>query len=86
MVLLQLPALFAFGPNQKLLGGKHMHGALLRVPDAAGKMNISVKTLWGWISQGRIGVVRLTGRAVRIPEAEIERIISEGYSPARRTA
>lgn len=63
-----------------------MKGKLHRVPEAAGEMNISVKTLWNWIAQGRIAVVRIGGRAVRIPQQEIDRLIEEGYSPARRTA
>jgi excisionase family DNA binding protein len=59
-------------------------GKLHRVPEAAGEMNISVKTLWNWIAQGRIAVVRLGGHAVRVPQKEIERLIEERYSPARQ--
>jgi excisionase family DNA binding protein len=59
---------------------------LHRVPEAAGEMNISAKTLWNWISQGKIAVVRLGGRAVRISQEEIDRLIEEGTQPARRHA
>ena len=56
---------------------------LLKVPEAAGILALSEKTLWAWILARSITVVRL-GRAVRIPMSEIERLIEEGTTPARR--
>lgn len=56
---------------------------LKRVQQAAERWNVSVKTAWNWIAEGRVSVVRL-GRSVRIPAEEIERLITEGYQPARR--
>lgn len=56
---------------------------LLKVPEAAELLALSQKTLWQWIGERRIGVVRL-GRAVRVPLAEIERLMEEGATPARR--
>jgi excisionase family DNA binding protein len=56
---------------------------LLRVPEAAEILALSQKTVWQWIGERRIGVVRL-GRAVRIPQSEIERLMEEGTTPARR--
>lgn len=56
---------------------------LLKVPEAAEMLALSQKTVWQWIGERRIGVVRL-GRAVRIPIAEIERLMEEGSTPARR--
>lgn len=56
---------------------------LVRVPEAAELLALSPKTLWQWIGERRIGVVRL-GRAVRIPVSEIERLMEEGTTPARR--
>lgn len=53
---------------------------LNRVPEGAEKLGISQKTLWQWIGARKIGVHRV-GRAVRIPESEIQRILSEGYCP-----
>lgn len=58
---------------------------LYRVPEAAEKWNVSPKTVWNWIAQGMIGVIRL-GRAVRISQQEIDRLIEEGSCPARRAA
>jgi excisionase family DNA binding protein len=56
---------------------------LLKVPEAAGMLALSQKTIWQWIGNRRIGVVRL-GRAVRVPLSEIERLLEEGETPARR--
>lgn len=44
---------------------------------------LSQKTVWQWIGERRIGVVRL-GRAVRVPLTEIERLMEEGSTPAQR--
>lgn len=56
---------------------------LLKVPEAAGMLALSPKTVWQWIGERRIEVVRL-GRAVRVPLSEIERLVEEGTTPARR--
>lgn len=56
---------------------------LLKVPEAAAMLALSQKTVWQWIGARRIGVVRL-GRAVRVPITEIERLMEEGSTPARR--
>jgi excisionase family DNA binding protein len=56
---------------------------LLKVPEAAAMLALSQKTVWQWIGERRIGVVRL-GRAVRVPMAEIDRLMEEGSTPARR--
>lgn len=58
---------------------------LLTVPTAAARLSLAEKTLWSWIAARRITVVRL-GRAVRIPGAEIQRIVLEGTTSARRSA
>jgi excisionase family DNA binding protein len=56
---------------------------LHRVPEAALEFNVAPKTVWNWVGQGRIATVRI-GRSVRIPHAEILRLIEEGTTPARR--
>jgi len=55
---------------------------LLKVPEAAEMLALSEKTVWQWIGARRIGVVRL-GRAVRIKQAEVDRLMDEGTTPAR---
>jgi excisionase family DNA binding protein len=44
---------------------------------------LSQKTIWQWIGARRIGVVGL-GRAVRVPQSEIDRLVEEGTTPAKR--
>lgn len=56
---------------------------LLKVPEAAEMLALSQKTVWQWIGERRIGVIRL-GRAVRIPQSEIDRLMREGTTPALR--
>jgi excisionase family DNA binding protein len=54
---------------------------LLKVPEAAAMLALSQKTVWQWIGERRIEVVRL-GRAVRVPVSEIERLVEQGTTPA----
>lgn len=56
---------------------------LLKVPEVAELLALSEKTVWAWIGGRRIGVIRL-GRAVRVPVSEIDRLVEEGTTPARR--
>lgn len=51
------------------------------VPEAARALGISVHTIRAWIAQRRIGYLKL-GRAARIPQAEINRILRESAVPA----
>ena len=55
----------------------------ISVTQAASDLGLSVHTMRAWISQRRIGYVRL-GRAVRIPESEVLRLLEEGFVPAKR--
>lgn len=55
---------------------------LYRLEAAARRWNISVKTARAWVSQGRVAHVRV-GRGIRVPLSEINRVIEEGYRPAR---
>lgn len=55
---------------------------LLSVVEAAEALHLSPWTIRMWLVRGKIGSVKL-GRAVRIPQAEILRLVSEGSRPAR---
>ena len=55
---------------------------LLNVEQAADALAIREKTVRAWIAQRRLGYVRVAGRAIRIPQAEIDRLLSEGSVPA----
>ncbi|MEO2158038.1 MAG: excisionase family DNA-binding protein [bacterium] len=58
------------------------YGRLLTVEAAAEKLSIRVSNVRRMIADHRIGAVRPTVRNVRIPESEVDRILSEGYTPA----
>jgi excisionase family DNA binding protein len=58
---------------------------LCTIRETAEQLHISVKTAWSWRSQGKFGVVCL-GRSVRVPQEEIDKLIEEGFTPARRAA
>jgi excisionase family DNA binding protein len=52
------------------------------LPEAAEQLGLSVKCLRGWIYRREIPYFKL-GRAVRISNETIERIITAGAVPAR---
>jgi excisionase family DNA binding protein len=56
----------------------------LRIEDAALALALAEKTLRDWIAQRRLAVIRL-GRAIRIPQSEVDRLLEEGTVPAKRT-
>jgi excisionase family DNA binding protein len=53
------------------------------VQEAAEELGLSVHTIRAWIASRRLGHLRL-GRAIRIPAAEIRRVIEESTVPAVR--
>lgn len=48
---------------------------LLRVSEAAGRLGVSSRTIQNWVTAGRIRVVHLSARAVRITEEELAAFI-----------
>ena len=58
---------------------------LYTVKEAAEAWGLSVACVRAWIANRRITFVRL-GRAIRIPAAEIQRVVEAGTVPARRAA
>jgi excisionase family DNA binding protein len=59
-----------------------MMESLVTIKTAADRLALSVPTLRAWIARRRIAAVRL-GRAVRISERELARLIEAGYVPPR---
>jgi excisionase family DNA binding protein len=53
------------------------------VQEAADELGLSAHTIRAWIASRRLGYLRL-GRAIRIPAAEIRRVIEESTVPAVR--
>lgn len=58
-------------------------GELLRVSEFAENGNIRESTVRAWLLRGKISFVRLGGRAIRIPKAELDRLVEEGTVQAR---
>lgn len=56
---------------------------LLRLEEAAERLGLKLSTLRFWVWQRKIEVVRV-GRAVRVREDAIERLILNGTVPAKR--
>jgi excisionase family DNA binding protein len=53
----------------------------LNVKQAAEVLNLSQATIRAWLARRKLGHIRL-GRAIRIPQIEIQRILSQGMIPA----
>ena len=52
---------------------------LLRVPEAAALLGVKPSTLYRWLEERRIEVVRL-GRSVRLHPEVVERLMLEGLA------
>jgi excisionase family DNA binding protein len=57
---------------------------LWRIPEAADRLAIKSATLRRWLLLRKIAHVKLGARAVRIPQGEIDRLLADGYVPARK--
>jgi excisionase family DNA binding protein len=59
-----------------------MPAKLLTVKQSAEQLGLSPRTVWAWIYERKIEIVRL-GRAVRIQQSAIDGLIDSGTIPAR---
>lgn len=50
---------------------------LLTIKEACGRLRVGDDTLLKWRRQGRIKTVKMSGKFVRIPLSEVERIIAQ---------
>jgi excisionase family DNA binding protein len=57
---------------------------LLRIPEAAERLNVSRASIYRWVVEGRLPAVQLGGRGapLRIPSVELERWLTEQKSTA----
>ena len=55
---------------------------LLRIDEFADALKITPACVRRWIAERKVGVVHV-GRLVRIPETEVERLITAGSRPAK---
>lgn len=56
---------------------------LLSVPEFAAALRVTVAAVRRWLLERKIASIRVGGRLVRIPASELDRIIEEGYRPAK---
>jgi excisionase family DNA binding protein len=56
---------------------------LLKVNEAAARLNVSLSTLWRWIRLGDITVFQ-HGATVRIPEESLQEFTRRGYAVSER--
>lgn len=59
-----------------------MPAKLLTVQESADQLGLSARTIWGWIYERKVEVVRL-GRAVRIKQSSLDELIEQGTTPAK---
>jgi excisionase family DNA binding protein len=57
------------------------HARLLSIAEVAMRLGLRETTIRAWLGRRRIGKVKL-GRRTLIPAQEIERLISENFTPA----
>lgn len=57
---------------------------LLRLEEAAERLGLKLSTVRFWVWQRKIEIVRV-GRAVRVKEDTVERLIEDGTVPAKRS-
>ncbi|MBL4849114.1 MAG: helix-turn-helix domain-containing protein [Planctomycetes bacterium] len=51
---------------------------LLKVPEVSDHLGVSQRTVRGWIASGKLPVVRLSARCVRIRPEDLEALIEGG--------
>jgi excisionase family DNA binding protein len=60
--------------------------AMNTVEQAAGQLGLKVSTVRSWVLRRKIAYHKVGGRAVRIPQHEIDRLLEESRVPAKATA
>ncbi|MCJ7797959.1 MAG: helix-turn-helix domain-containing protein [Thermoleophilia bacterium] len=60
-----------------------MSARLMTAPEAAERLNVSVRTVYSWISSGRLPSVRLSPRCTRVPVAAVEALIHASTAQGR---
>lgn len=58
---------------------------LMTIRTAAERLQIHQFNLRAWLSQGKLGFIRI-GRSIRIREEDLEVIIQKGYVPPREAS
>ena len=72
-----------FTATDDLLKNPQQLRGLLSVAEAAQALGLKPATLRVWIARRRVAHIKL-GRSVKVPPAEIERLIRDNFVPARQ--
>lgn len=60
-----------------------MSARLISASEAAEQLNVSVRTVYSWISSGRLPSVRLSPRCTRVPATAVEALIRASTDKGR---
>jgi excisionase family DNA binding protein len=60
-----------------------MSDRLITAREAAEQLNVSVRTIYSWLSSGRLPSVRLSARCTRVPVAAVEALIHASAKPGQ---
>ena len=63
---------------------KNVPSRLLRIPEAADRLTISVRGVWAMIASGQLSAIRLGRRVTRVDAAEVEAVIVAATERAGR--
>ena len=55
---------------------------LLTPKQVAERLSVSTRTVYSWVEQGRLPVVKLSERVTRIPEVAVEALVAQATRPA----
>jgi excisionase family DNA binding protein len=55
---------------------------LLSVPEFAEALGVTPACIRRWLLEQKVSSIKI-GRLVRVPESEVDRIVSQGYRPAK---
>ncbi|PJW20312.1 excisionase [Geobacillus thermodenitrificans] len=55
-------------------------GKLYSVEDIAERLNVSSRTIYNWINQGKLKVLRLGGSTLRIAESELNNFVLQSMN------
>ncbi len=57
---------------------------LLKVAEVADRLGVTTRTVYGWIAAGRLPVTRLSRRATRVRERDLNRFVADSTTHERR--
>ena len=58
-----------------------MSSRLLTVDQAADRLGLKPSTIRAWILRRKLGFTKIGAKAIRVPEAEVDRLAEAGFVP-----